>query len=524
MKSPQRILSLDLGSTAFKLALLEFKEGRPLATQVRIIELPAQSDLKTREAALKNFLAGLDPAQMNQVISVVDDPFACLRLVSTPQMPASERTNAIRWQLQPFLAFPPEEAAIEYESVASVDENGGKLQWLAAAFPSAKIQEHLAFLAQAGIRPTQLVPKEAAIEAWFKKAEPQEIESGLAILDIGGFDCELIVYDRGRPVFVRKIPGGGSSLTKEMTGVLMSAQGQVSLTEAEAETFKRSVGIPNQADASGMEVKGVSGSQIFSLIRGSLERLAMEVGRSLAFYGESGAKISSLRLIGGGAHLRGLAAWLQERLGLPVFPSPALEKMETAPGAIQGNAAAVPLSLIPALGGALGLGQGLNLLPDEFKTHLGRQVQRVAAKGLLTAVVLGAVLLFIGMRISRQSLIRQINALRLEQQVAASEAAPIRISVAAHDQASDEPDLGTTLRWLSHSIPHEAYLTELAVEKRTVRLRGKVRRHSRPPEEALGEFMHLLEAGRMTQVRLHSSRVTDPAAGTLEFEISGELQ
>lgn len=528
MAKQRRILALDLGSSAFKGILLEFQAGREQATQIRVAELPTQSDSAARDAALKSLLAGLEMGSIGQVVSVIDDPFACLRVVSTPPMPATEQANAIRWQLQPFLAFSPEEAAVEFEPIP-FPSNGGdrRTSFLAVAFPRAEIREHLAFLGRAGLKPTQLVPKEMGIGTWLRRMAGPQAEGGVAVLEVGSTGCEFMVFEGSRPTFARKIPGGGAALTKEMTGVLMTAQGQVSLTEAEAETFKRSVGIPGPQEGAALEVKGVSGSQIFSLIRAELERLAMEVERSLAFYAELGgqAKISSLLLVGGGAHLKGLAPRLQERFGIPVIPAPAvLEAVPMAPGALQGSAAAVPLSLVPALGAALGFGRGMNLLPEELKETLRRQVRRVATKGLLTGSLLGALLIWIGFQVARQSLTRQIAAFRFEQQVVASQMNRIRVALAAHDRWGGEPDWETTLRWLGHAVPAEMVLTELAVDGRTVFIRGKARRQSRPLEEALAEFMRRLEEGRMSRVTLRSSRFADEAAGTSEFEITGELR
>lgn len=522
-----RVLALDLGSAAFKLALLEVEDGKERMTQVRVAELPAQSDPKIREAVLISLLVGLDPAQMSQVVSVVDDPFACLRIVSTPPMPAGELANAVRWQLQPFLAFPPEEAAVEFEPVTGPSMEGDrKRRFLAMALPTSKIQEHLEFLARAGLKPTQLLPKEMAIGTWLKKASASGVEGALAVLEVGSSGCEFIVYEKGVPAFTRKISGGGAVLTQEMTGVLMTAQGQVSLTGAEAETFKRSVGVLSMEEGAGMEVNGVSGSQIFSLIRGGLERLVMEVERSLAFYGESGGslKVNSLVLVGGGAHLKGLAPWLHERLGIEVVPAPVLENLSAGPGALQGSASTVPISLVPVLGAALGQGSGMNLLPEEFKEGLRRRVQRMVVKGFVTGAILSTVLLWAGIQVSRQSLSKQIGAFRLEQQAVAAQMAGIRVALAAHDRFASDPEWEKTLRWLSQIVPPEISLSEFHAEGRTVSLRGRIRHRSRPTEETLGEFMRLLGEGRMAQVALRSSRLVAAAAGTSEFEIVGELR
>ena len=109
----KRVLGLDLGSTAFKMVLLEAQDSRMILIQARMLEIPAQSEEEVRQAALKSLLEGVDLPHLTQVASVVDDPFACVHVVSVPPMPESEQADAVKWELQRFLAVPPEEVAVE---------------------------------------------------------------------------------------------------------------------------------------------------------------------------------------------------------------------------------------------------------------------------------------------------------------------------------------------------------------------------------------------------------------------------
>ncbi len=503
MKKVRKILALDLGSTAFKMALLEVRESRTTVLQVRSLELPASTDPHVRVQILQSLITGIEPAGLSQIVSLFDDPFACMRYVTTPPMPLSELANAVRWQLQPFLAIPPEEATVEVEPSAPLPgDDPQKRRFLAVAVPAASIREHLELLSQAGLRPTQLIPKEMAIAAWLAQKGLLS-DNGTAVLELGGSGSEFMVFEKGRPVFTRKIPGGGSALTREMTGGLMTAQGQVSLSAVEAESFKRNTGIPSQQE------------KLFPLMRGPLDRLAMDVERSLAFYGESGgqAKLGELLLIGGGAHLKGLGQWLQERLGIRVtLPAVAEEVSSTA-----------PLGLIPVLGAAFNQGKGMNLLPAELRSSVGREVQQVALKGLVTALVLGAVLLRAGLAVSHQSLQKQISAFQLEQQAVATQLAQIKPSLAAQARLAEQLDGSEALRVLSHLVPPEIHLTDLNLEGRSVSLRGRIRSHSRRPDEVLATFMQVLGQQWMSRVALRSSRLTD-SSGQMEFEVAGELR
>ena len=515
MKKPRKILALDLGSTAFKMALLEVGDSGQKIRWTHRMDLPFSGDSKARVEALRALLAQAGVSDPVEVISVVDDPFACLRTVMTPPMPPAELANAIRWQLQPLLAIPLEEAAVEYEPAeAAPGDDPKKRKFLVASYPAVSIREHLNLLTEAGLRPTQLIPKETAVGAWLLRRNLSSGGSG-AVLEVGGSGCEFMVIEKGHPVFTRKIADGGAALTHAMTGGLMTPQGQVSLAESEAETFKRSIGIPNPSETSTAAVGKISGAQVFSLIRGNLERLATEVERSLAFYGESDSpvKISELLLIGGEAHLKGLAPWFQDRLGIQVV----LPDVEAA-------GSDVPLSLVPVLGAALNQGRGMNFLPEEFRAGVRRQVERAALKAMVTAFLLGALLLRVGLEVSRQSLHKQVAALRLEQQAVDSQMSRIHPSLAAQERVASEPGWQGSLRVLSRVLPPEIHLTEFRTEGRSVSIRGRVERGSRRSEEVLGAFMQTLGQQWMSRVTLRSSRLIEPSSGLLDFEISGELR
>lgn len=521
MKS-RRILGLDLGQAAFKMVLLEIQDSRATLIQARLLEIPPQAEEKVRQAALISLLEGVELARLAQVASVVDDPFACVHVVSVPPMPEHERADAVKWELQRFLAVPPEEVVVDCRLLGQEESGESKKQrLLAVALPAATIREQLAFLARAGVRPTHLIPKAEALNAWLGAPS----QGPVAVLEVGGSGCELIVLEKGEVVFARKIAGGGAGLTKEMTGVLMTEQGQVSLTEGESETVKRSVGIP-QGETAGLGARGVSGMQIFSLIRGSLERLAVEAERSMAFYSESEgqASIGEVILVGGGAHLKGLAEWLQGRLGIRVTHPKIFQNLHRVPGALQGAAASVELSMAGALGAALGAGKGINLLPREMQENLRASIQKAALKAAVTGAVLGAVLLWVGLKVYQHSLAEQTAAFELEQKAVSSQVPDLRVAAEVQPQWIGEPDWREIFRGLTHQVPAEIYLTEWVVDGKEVTFRGRVRRQDRAADEVLIRFTEALEQGAMMGVALRSSRQIEESADQAEFEIGGRLK
>lgn len=509
-------MALDLGSTTFKLALVQMKDSVPKVLESKLLELPRGTPEAARLQALKSLLSGIKLSEVNYLVSVMDDPFACLHTVMTPPMPSAELKEAALWELQRYLAVPPEQVLVDIERMGEIQKDGAKrLKLLAAAIPAAAVEEHLKFLGEAGVKPHQLLPKASAVAGWLAGAKAASSDP-VALLAIGAKSSEFLVVQAGKPVFYRKIPVAGEDVTRGMMTVLVTPQGQVGLTELEAETLKRAIGIPS-AGSAGDPTHGISGEQLLSLIRGTLENLTTEVERSLAFYGESseGTGVTELILVGGGAHLKGLPEWLGERLGLRVRSPMALEFFSVTPGS---SAAQMPLSLVPVLGAAMSAGRGINWLPTQLKEAVQIQVKRSALTGIATAVILGTILLWTGMKIYGQSLEKQAAALRIELAAVTPDLPKAKATLGAHAWASLEPHWEELFKEMSHRVPPEIHLTEWNLDEKRLGLRGRIRGRV-SADVILADFMRSLGKGLFTQVRLGSTRKLGEPTQEEEFEV-----
>ncbi len=525
MRSTQ-VLGLDLGTHAFKLVRFEAKDGKLALKQAKLVALPAPADPKGHPEVLRSLLGDIPALEFAQVVSVIDDPVSCVREITIPPMPAGEIVNAIQWELQRFMTASPEEVTIDYQPLGEIEVEGAKKQRiLAVAIPTEAIQTHLALLGEAGLSPTRLVPKSIAVAQWMDRLDLGQKRS-VGVLDLGSCGSEFMVVRNGTPFFTRKIPVGGQEITRSMTGVLMTDQGQVGLSEAQAEELKRRIGIPKPESAQILQ-EGISEVQLLSLMRGSIERLVTEVERSITFHDElpEAQEIGELVLMGGGAHMKGLAPWLGERLGVRVsVPNPLEELQVSGDDALGQEVTEASCTLIPVLGAVLQKEGGINLLPREIKEAVKIKLQHAALKGMLTAAILMAALCWVGIQTHRQSLQKQITALGVEMRAMAQELPAARAIVAAQARLHREPDWEGLFRELSCAVPSEAYLTELGVQEQRVMLRGRVRKLNRPPEDVSSELMRRLRDGIFTDVQLRSSRQTERSGEALEFEIECRLE
>lgn len=520
MSRPLRTLALDLGSASFKLAVVEGAADAARVVQVRRLELAAGADAAARQAALAQLLQGIPREGLTRIVSVVDDPFLCVRQITLPPMPPAELAGAVAWELQSTLAMPAEQAVVGYQLLGAVAVDGvNKSRLLAAAIPSALVRDHLAMLTQAGLAPTQCVPRAVAVASWVRRAMPGSAHA-LAVLDIGATSSDFLVQQGGSLGVVRKLPIAGGDLTKAMTSVLMTPQGQVGLTEAEAEGLKRTLGIPQAGDGS-EAVRGMTKTQLLSMLRGPLEQLAVEVERSIAFSADAlgGSAISALWLVGGGAHLQGFPQWLGQQLGLPVTCPTPLEMLAGVPGGAEAAVVAAPLSLVPVLGAALDDRLTLNLIPAEVRAAATAHVRRAAITAVLTAFLVGVILVRVGLAVGHHVLQTKIAAAQLEQSVVTPQLAMWRASLAAQDARAQRPPWAELFKALSHLTPREMFLTSLAVDDHTMTIRGRVRDLGRPADVVLAEFMRTLANEWWADVTLGSSRRLEQPAPLVEFDL-----
>ncbi|MBI3332824.1 MAG: pilus assembly protein PilM [Candidatus Omnitrophica bacterium] len=512
----QRILALDLGRFALKGIAAERADSKWVVTRVALLEPPPAGG---PEAALKQLLGKMPRDRWTEVVSVVDDPFLTLRQLSIPPMPEGERRGAVQWEIHSALSLPPEEIILDFEPLGETEGPQKKVRLLAGAAPASVIQQHLSLLGGAGLQPTHLIPRGAAIAAWFRHLRPAP-EGPVALLDLGGFSCEFLVIEGKELLFSRKIPVAGSDFTKGITAALMTPQGQVSLSETDAEALKRRIGIP-QTDLAEAGLKGISGVQLLGLIRGPLERLALEVERSMAFYGETTGRpaVTELILVGGGAHLKGLPSWLKERLRIPVTVPDPLQGISHLPAALEGLAAGQSLSLVPAIGACLSAGSGMNLLPAEVKAAAKSRVKRAALTGIWTAAILAVALIRIGIGVAQLSVDRQTAALRVEREALSGQISQAKAALEIQEEQRQQPLWEEAFKELSQVLPPEVYLQELDLDGRQLLLRGRVRELGRPADSILPELMRALGEGLFTQVRLNSTRRREDESRETEFEI-----
>jgi type IV pilus assembly protein PilM len=616
---PSSVIGIDIGASSVKAAqVVESMMGLSLH-KIACSEIFSVEE-KDRPAAvvraLKEALSGMDTRKA-KIVSVVSCPKTFTRNLITPLMPRQELAEAVRWEAKNSVPFPLEEAVWDFAVTGEVADQGvKKLSIMLAASPQETVENLLSVFSQGGLEVASLIPVSEAVRSLLASALGGQItdsakhnavptgplrseasrqgEETVAVVEMGASMTELNIYRRAplggaHLVFSRKLSVSARNITEALRSTLVSEQGKVDLSLDEAEEIKRKWGLP---DIESDETEGryaepavtakpmidgkISMSQVLSLIRPEVEQLAGDIGGSMDFYKEEsrGGRVDKILLFGGGAALKGLAAFLKGDLGVEVSVGDAFGafKIPAAPAGRQaadagdeteGRYAEPAVAAEPTEGSAkqkasylFGLAIGaamhgaksanfteeknINLLPLELKEKTRRFIENVSWEAVTTGVVVVTLLFYAGMRLKVGVFEKKLEAAGREYQSLLAQFNEYQMKILMDGARQRSPHWQEVLKELSHVVGDRMYLVELSAQDDKLSLKGVIT-GGEDAEVILSQFMLTLEKGLFKNVKLVTSRkkaieategrYAEPAviakpgeSGSSEFEIVCEAE
>lgn len=492
-----------------------------------------------RELSLKGKLAAACVSG-NEVI---------VRRIALPEMGRADLLPALSLECRKQMNFPIEEAEIRYEVLGRAERQGAReLNLLVCVAHRRRLAEVREALEESGLRPALLTIRPAALRALLRSARATAPDEVVAYLDMSAFATHITVL-KGKDVrFSREFGVGGATLTEALRSIVVPGQGTIELSLEEAETLKRTHGIPWGAEEAGNAGR-IPLAAVSIMLRPTLERLARELWNTFDYCNEQfqGEAVTRLTLLGAGSRVRNLSEYLTGVLKIPVTRADlASGVLGAAPGKAVGARGAVSASEL-GLGLALTERTALN-----FATPAGAGVpyrlaevipQRVAAAA--AAVLLVSVALPAQMDVLRER--QRIGALKLELTELGPRTEAVRRFRAVREEETRLHDLlahltggqvlwSYTLRDLTHRVGPDVRLTGLDVvgpqtnaeaataksAARQIRLTGLLRTQGRRPEEVVGELMQSLQRSPvLDRVRLEGCQAVTTSVST--FTVSADL-
>ncbi|MGB4762439.1 MAG: cell division protein FtsA, partial [Candidatus Saccharimonas sp.] len=166
----------------------------------------------------------------------------------------------------------------------------------------------------ATVRPNAVIP--SAMAAAKAVLSESQIESGVAVIDLGGSTTGISVFEEGDLQYVGVVPVGGMNITNDLAIGLRvdpSVAEQVKLQHAVANGRKESIEVSVKLEK---ETHTFNTESIDEIVEARLEELFELINKELKKAGRAGQLPSGAVLVGGTANIKGIAEFAKEHLGV----------------------------------------------------------------------------------------------------------------------------------------------------------------------------------------------------------------
>ena len=209
-------------------------------------------------------------------------------------VPAGQREEELELQVESeanqYIPFPLDEVNLDFQVVGPAASSPDEIEVLIAASRKEKVEDRVAVVESAGLKPVVMDVESYAVLAAFALIEKQLPEHGkgqiVALVDVGANVMNLTVLRNGQQLYVREQAFGGNQLTQDIARLF-----GMNFEEAEAE--KRRNNLPDNYEA--------------ELLKPFVDSMALEVSRALQFFFTSTqfTQVNHIVLAGGCAVLPG---------------------------------------------------------------------------------------------------------------------------------------------------------------------------------------------------------------------------
>lgn len=293
---PGKVLGIDIGTGTIKIVCVSIFQGHSKITQVHVFDLPPDSfqndQLIESEILADSLRQQLESAGISakHAVTAVSGKMIFTRQVSFPVMKREELQEAVRWDIERYVPYPPDSY---YYDFAVLPERPGEmeLEVLLTAAPKTIVDGIGDVLCKAGLTTLAIDIEPLAIYRTMRGGENS------LLVDIGAEISHITVFQNGGPILARTIPVSGRSFTEN----LMQSLG---VRKKEAEKIKKG-----------------SVSNIQPQMSRMVNDLVLEVHRTVEYLQVQNKSIAleKLFLSGGGARLANLKEQLAHELDMPVL-------------------------------------------------------------------------------------------------------------------------------------------------------------------------------------------------------------
>jgi type IV pilus assembly protein PilM len=303
----QDAIGIDIGSGSIKMAEVVMRSGKPYLKKMALADVPTstmQDGMIVDEAQLVDTLqrmASRNGVVGRQVAVALGGRSLFIREVMLPRMSTGELRQAIRWDLDKYVPFSPDQVYFDFW-VTGPGQTALEDRVLLVAVPRDVADTLARVLKKSGLKPIAIDIEPLAIQRTIPEA------TDCMVIDSGASVSQVTLFLGGSPVFTRNIPIGGNRFTETMMeGFDISRDEAELLKQRGADFFNEATTAANRE---------VVSEQLDRIVG----ELAGEVRRTLEYYQVQNrhVSISQIYITGGAAKYKLLPEKMTQILELPV--------------------------------------------------------------------------------------------------------------------------------------------------------------------------------------------------------------
>lgn len=289
---------LDIGSAQVKvLQVATGKEGLKVAHFGLANLTDVDPTVAVRQAIKESGIKG--SAEVNLALPESE---IYTRIIKTSRLSETELASSIKYEAEQYVPVSLEEVEL-YHQVLSGGDFGGEdkktMRVLLIAVPKERLKKITDLMDKIGLIPKSLETELFSLKRVFADASKNQV-----LLLFGHKTTDLMILNKGVPVFLHSMASGGLALTKNLST-------ELDLTEDQAEQYKRTYGLREDL----LEGK------IAKTLSPMIDQVVNQINKAFVYVQQLGLKKLPEQLIvaGGGAALPGLSSYLVKKLNVEVI-------------------------------------------------------------------------------------------------------------------------------------------------------------------------------------------------------------
>lgn len=323
-KGEPSVIAFDIGLDSLKAALLSRvgEEIQCLGTMVKPLARGADAAKSLAEALAE--AAAKFGAKTKKAVLVTPERMVQYKFFDKPMMPDEQLRQVIDNEMKMTLASAQSNIAASetdkidylYASLGQAGNEAARKNHLMSVFVSmAWLKEYTSTFKKAGLilEYSYTLPQTIHELLAMDIADGADDSKLVAVLNIGA-SANYLTVSRGTTLLLgRSFPFAGDEIDKALTSLSSSSASGETLSRADAENYKKVVGMLSPEEMSAYEDEDCLEIKVSNKIRGLIGQAMQKVRLALEYIKtQEGSPVSKIMLAGGGAAMRGMVDALKE--------------------------------------------------------------------------------------------------------------------------------------------------------------------------------------------------------------------